>query len=139
MDNLTKEQRSKAMKAIRSKDTAAEILLRKKIWQLGYRYRKNYKKLKGKPDIVFIKQKVVVFIDGEFWHGYNWENIKPNIKTNSEYWVKKIEKNMNRDAVINEMLQKDNWIVLRFWARYVKKHTDECINFIIKQLEKKYD
>ena len=139
MDNLTKEQRSKAMKAIRSNDTTAEITLRRQLWWLGYRYRKNYKKLKGTPDIVFIKQKVVIFVDGEFWHGYNWATVKSNIKTNSEYWIKKIENNMKRDFVVNEILQKDDWVVLRFWTRYVKKNTNECVNLIIKELERNYD
>ena len=80
MDNLTPAQRSKTMRAIRSKDTKAEKLFRKKLWLLGYRYRKNYQQIPGKPDIVFIKKRIVVFIDGEFWHGYNWENVKQKIK-----------------------------------------------------------
>ena len=116
MDVLTKEQRTKNMKAIKGKDTKIEILLRKALWKKGYRYRKNYNKLIGKPDIVLLKYKIVIFCDSEFWHGKDWEVKKHNIKTNSEFWINKIEGNIKRDQVVNQKLQDEGWTVLRFWG-----------------------
>jgi DNA mismatch endonuclease (patch repair protein) len=96
VDNLTKEQRRKNMRAIRSKDTKIEIKLRKELWNRGYRYRVHYKKLAGKPDIVFMKQKIAVFCDSEFFHGFNWNEQRKNIKSNRDYWIPKIEPNMKK-------------------------------------------
>ncbi|SHJ14252.1 very short patch repair endonuclease [Lutispora thermophila] len=121
MDVLTPEQRKRNMQAIKGKDTKIEIMLRKKLWEKGYRYRKNYKNLPGKPDIVFTKYKVAVFCDSEFWHGYNWEEKKKRLGTNREFWIRKIEKNMERDKRVNEELISDGWIVLRFWEKEIKK------------------
>ena len=84
------------MKSIKSENTKAETLLRKALWHKGYRYYKNYKKLPGKPDIVFIRLKLVIFVDGEFWHGYEWEKNREKIKSNQEYWIPKIERNMQK-------------------------------------------
>ena len=99
MDNLTKEQRHKNMKNIKSQNTSIELLLRKALWKKGYRYRKNYKALPGKPDIALTKYKIAIFCDGEFFHGKDWEVLKPRLErgTNSEYWVKKIARNIERD------------------------------------------
>ena len=130
MDNLTAEQRKKNMKSIKSEDTKAELLLRKALWHRGYRYYKNYKKLPGKPDIVFLKSRIVVFVDGEFWHGYEWEENKNKIRSNQEYWIPKIERNMQRDKEINRLLEEAGWTVLRFWSRDVLKRLDECIKKI---------
>lgn len=96
MDNLTKEQRHKNMKNIKSKDTKIEVVLRKELWHRGYRYRKNYTQLPGKPDIVLTKQKVVIFCDSEFFHGKDWEVLKSRLEkgNNPQYWVKKIERNI---------------------------------------------
>ncbi len=130
-DKLTPEQRHKNMVAIKSKDTGIEVMLRKELWRRGLRgYRKNYKKLPGKPDIVFTKQKVAIFCDSEFWHGYDWENRKAWIKTNREYWYPKIERNMQRDRDINELLQKNGWVVLRFWGKQIKKDLNGCADSI---------
>ena len=90
MDNLTKEQRRRNMQAIRSKDTSIEIRLRKALWHQGIRYRKNYSKLLGKPDIVLTKYRIVIFCDSEFWHGHDWENTRYKIKSNQDYWIPKI-------------------------------------------------
>ena len=111
MDVLTPEQRRRNMQSIKSKDTKIELMLRKKLWEKGYRYRKNYKHLPGKPDIVFLKLKIAIFCDSEFWHGYNWEEKKKKIGTNREYWIKKIETNMERDKRVNEKLKSYGWIV----------------------------
>ena len=131
MDKLTPEQRHKNMAAIKSKDTGIEVMLRKELWRRGIRgYRKNYKKLPGKPDIVFTKQKVAIFCDSEFWHGYDWENRKTQIKTNVDFWVSKIERNMERDREVNEQLRSEGWTVLRFWGKEIEKETSRCADEI---------
>lgn len=128
MDDLTPEQRRKNMQAIKSKDTSIELLLRKALWQEGIRYRKNYKKLPGKPDIAITKYKVAVFCDSDFWHGYDWENRNHRIKSNRDYWVPKIERNMQRDKEVTTQLQEAGWIVLRFWEWQIRKHLSECVD-----------
>lgn len=132
MDNLTKEQRQKNMRNIRSKDTAIEIKLRKALWEKGYRYKKNVQTLPGKPDIVLTKYKIVIFCDSEFFHGKDWEVLKPRIEAgnNSEYWMKKITRNMERDDENNKQLLFLGWTVIRFWGKDILKRTDECIKVI---------
>lgn len=132
MDNLTQEQRKKNMRNIRSKDTSIEVKLRKALWHKGYRYRKNYKELDGKPDIVITKYKIAIFCDSEFFHGKDWEVLKPRLRNsnNSEYWVNKISRNMQRDDIVNKKLLYEDWTVIRFWGNDIKKHTDECIRVI---------
>lgn len=132
MDNLTKEQRRKNMRNIKSKDTKIEVTLRKALWEKGYRYRKNYKKLPGKPDIVIGKYKIAIFCDGEFFHGKDWEKQKLKLKNgnNSEYWINKISKNIERDWKIDMELNDLEWTVIRFWGKDILKNTDECIKVI---------
>ena len=130
MDDLTPEQRKKNMQAIRSKDTTIELALRKALWQKGIRYRKNYKGLIGKPDIVITKYRIVVFCDSDFWHGYDWENRKSRIKSNQEYWIPKIERNMKRDKEVTAVLIEQGWIVLRFWEHSIKKNLESCLDDI---------
>ena len=125
------------MQAIRGKDTTIEMMLRKKLWEKGYRYRKNYNKLAGKPDIVFPKYKIAIFCDSTFWHGYNWEEKKKRLDTNKEYWIKKIERNMERDKRVNEELTSQGWIVLRFWETDIKKNLDECVAKIEKAIQQR--
>ena len=105
-DVLTPEQRKKNMQHIRSKDTAIELKLRKALWERGYRYRKNYKDLPGKPDIVLTKYKIVIFCDGEFFHGKDWEVLKPKLENsnNGEFWIKKISRNIERDNEVDKEL-----------------------------------
>lgn len=132
MDNLTKEQRHKNMKNIKSKDTKIEVVLRKELWHRGYRYRKNYNELPGKPDIVLTKQKIVIFCDSEFFHGKDWEVLKPRLEkgNNANYWLKKIERNIIRDQEINQQLNFLGWTVVRFWGKEILNNTDECIKVI---------
>lgn len=132
MDNLTPAQRKRNMQNIKSKDTSIELLLRKKMWRLGYRYRKNYKKLPGKPDIVLTKYKIAIFCDGEFFHGKDWEVLKPKLEKsiNGEYWVKKISHNIERDEAIDKALLSMGWTVIRFWGSDIKKDIDGCIRVI---------
>ena len=132
MDILTKEQRKKNMQHIKAKDTKIEIILRKALWKKGYRYRKNYNKLLGKPDIVLPKYNIVIFCDGEFFHGKDWELLKNKLKKSNtgEFWIKKISRNRERDDEINKRLSFEGWTVLRFWGEDIKKHTDECVKII---------
>lgn len=132
MDVLTKEQRRKNMQNIRSKDTQIEVMLRKALFAKGIRYRKNYRKLPGKPDIVLIKYKIAIFCDGEFFHGKDWEVLKPKLQNsnNSEFWINKISKNIERDDEINKKLLFMGWTVIRFWGSDIKKRTDECVRVI---------
>lgn len=120
------------MKNIRGKDTKIEVILRKALWNKGYRYRKNYKKLPGSPDIVLTKYKIAIFCDGEFFHGKDWEILKPRLEksNNSEFWISKISGNRERDSEINKKLLFMGWTVIRFWENDIKKNPDECIRVI---------
>ena len=131
-DVLTPEQRRKNMQHIRGKDTTIEVILRKALWARGYRYRKNYKRIPGSPDIVLTKYKIAIFCDGEFFHGKDWEVLKPRLEksNNSEFWIKKISRNLERDDEINKKLLFMGWTVIRFWGSEIKKNTDECIRVI---------
>lgn len=135
MDDLTPEQRKKNMRAIRSKDTTIELALRKALWKRGIRYRKNYKGLLGKPDIVITKYRIAVFCDSDFWHGYDWENRKARIKSNQDYWIPKIERNMKRDREVTATLVEQGWIVLRFWEHTIRKELEECVEDIQEAVE----
>jgi DNA mismatch endonuclease (patch repair protein) len=130
MDVLTPEQRHKCMSHIRSSDTSVEVLLRKALWHEGIRYRKNVKTLPGKPDIAITKYKIAIFCDGELWHGKDWENKKQKIKTNRDYWIPKIERNMARDIENEKKLENMGWTVIRFWGKEIKKYLMECVNEI---------
>ena len=123
----TTVQRSQLMRKIKGANTKPEIYFRKALWANGFRYRKNVAKLPGKPDVVIEKMKLVIFIDGEFWHGYKWKTKKPKIKANREYWIKKIEGNMNRDKLRNRELKKLGYTVLRFWEYQIRKYLPKCI------------
>ena len=133
------EARSRLMKKIRSRDTKPELKLRKALWSRGYRYRKDVSSLPGKPDIAFKKYKIAIFIDGEFWHGYNWEEKKNKIKRNRAYWIPKIERNMQRDRQYTLQLQKMGFWVFRFWEHKIKNDFDTCLNAIVECIEKQKD
>ncbi|MDF4201557.1 very short patch repair endonuclease [Maribacter sp. SA7] len=130
----TTPQRSKIMSKIKGKNTKPELAFRKALYAAGYRYRIDYKKLIGKPDIALPKYKTVIFIDGEYWHGKNWEERKPNVKTNREFWIAKIERNMQRDIEVNQELIALGYTVFRFWETEVKKNLQECLEKTIKHL-----
>ena len=124
------------MKRIHSRNTKIEILLRKELWHKGFRYRKNYNILPGKPDIVFIKSKLAIFCDSEFFHGKDWETQKVRIAngSNSEYWLRKIQRNIDRDKSVNRQLEDLGWKVLRFWGRDIERHIEVCVNVIKEHL-----
>ena len=126
------------MSKIRGKNTKPELAFRKALWAAGYRYRIDYKKLIGRPDIVLKKYRTVIFIDGEFWHGFNWAERKKKIKSNREFWIPKIERNIQRDQEVNLELQWMDYVVFRFWQKEVDKDLDTCVNKVIQHL-KKYD
>jgi DNA mismatch endonuclease (patch repair protein) len=127
MDVLTPEQRHKNMSHIKSNDTSIEVLLRKALWHERIRYRKNYNKLPGRPDIAITKYKIAVFCDGELWHGKDWANKKKKINTNKDYWIKKIERNMVRDTENEKKLETMGWTVIRFWGDEIKKKLADCV------------
>ena len=132
MDILTKEQRRKNMQHIRSKDTKAEVLLRKTLWRKGIRYRKNYKELPGKPDIAITKYRIAIFVDGDFWHARGHEdNPGEQIQTNKAFWSKKLKRNIERDREVEDALLERRWIVLRFWESDVLTDVDQCISDIL--------
>ena len=112
----TPEQISYNMRQVKNKDSAIELALRKELWSRGLRYRKNVKTVYGKPDIAFIGKKIAVFCDSEFWHGYDWEERKKDFKSHQEFWIPKIERNMQRDIEVTAKLQSEGWMVLRFWG-----------------------
>lgn len=131
-DVLTPEQRRKNMQHIKSKDTKIELMLRRALWKKGYRYRKNYNDLPGKPDIVLPKYKIAIFCDGEFFHGKDWEILEPKLKksNNSDMWIKKISNNRKRDEEINKQILYLGWTVIRFWGNEINTNLDECVKII---------
>ena len=127
-DKLTEKQRSYCMSRVGSKDTDIERLIRSELHRRGYRFRKHVKGLPGRPDIVFPKQKLAVFIDGDFWHGWQlptWEH------TLSDFWKNKISKNRDRDRKNFRKLRRAGWTVMRIWGHEIKKDVDSCVEKII--------
>ena len=131
----TPEQISYNMRQVKNKDSAIELMLRKELWSRGLRYRKNVKAVFGKPDIAFIGKKIAVFCDSEFWHGYNWEERKNDFKSHQEFWIPKIERNMDRDREVTAKLESEGWTVLRFWGKEIKKNVSVCADIIQKAWE----
>ena len=130
-NNVT-EQRRKTMSKIRGKNTTIEVTLQKALWAKGYRYRKNYKKLPGSPDICLTKYRIAIFCDSEFFHGKDWEILKLRLENgkNPDFWIKKIERNRNRDYENDKKLLFLGYTVLHFWGQDISKHTDECLQTI---------
>ncbi len=133
----TKEQIYYNVQQIKSKDTKIEVALRKELWLRGLRYQKNSKKVFGKPDIVFIGKKVAVFCDSDFWHGYDWGNKKKDFKSNQNFWISKIERNIVRDIEVNETLKNTDWTVLRYWGKDIKKNLQACADEIERTVKSK--
>lgn len=124
--------RSKNMSKIRGKDTKIELKLRKALWEKGIRYRKNYKGLPGSPDIVITKYRIVIFCDSEFFHGKDWEVLRPRLEkgNNPDYWIKKITRNKERDEEIDKKLLFEGWTVIHFWGKDILSKTDDCVQVI---------
>lgn len=126
------EKSHKNMSHIKSKDTRIEVALRQALWERGYRYRKNYKELPGRPDIALTKYKIAIFCDSEFFHGKDWEVLKPKLEKgkNPDYWIPKITRNMERDKEKDDALLFAGWTVIHFWGRDILRDTDECVRVI---------
>lgn len=122
------------MSRIRSKDTSIELRLRRALWNAGYHYRKNYRGVVGIPDIAFPGKKVAIFADSSFWHGRDWQARKPRMRTNRKYWVRKIERNMERDREVDRQLRNAGWIVLRYWDIEIENELQRCIEEITRVL-----
>lgn len=126
------EKSHKMMSKIHGKDTSIELALRKELWRRGYRYRKNLKSLPGSPDIALTKYKIAIFCDSEFFHGKDWDVLKGKLQNgkNPDYWIKKIERNIERDQEKDQKLIAEGWTVIHFWGKEILKNTDECIKVI---------
>jgi DNA mismatch endonuclease Vsr len=135
MDRLTREQRRKNMQAVKSTGSKIETALAKELWSIGYRYRKNDKKIFGKPDLSMKRYKIAIFVDSEFWHGKEWAKRKKDHKSNQDFWLKKIERNIDRDKEVNEYLLKTGWNVLRFWGKDITKNLRNCTDKVISAID----
>lgn len=131
-EKLNISKNSWNMKYIHSKNTKIEVILRKALWNAGFRYRKNYDKLPGKPDIALTKYKIAIFCDGEFFHGKDWEVLKPKLEkgNNPDFWIKKITRNQQRDDEVNKQLLFMGWTVIRFWGNEIKKNSEQCVKVV---------
>lgn len=132
MDKHTPEQRRRNMQAVKNKDSQIELMLRRALFDKGYRYRKNCTNVFGKPDIIFVREKIAIFCDSEFWHGHDWENRKKDFKSKQEFWIPKIERNMERDREVTARLEADGYVVLRFWGKQIKKD----LEIIVSEIER---
>lgn len=131
----TTMSKSRQMSKIKGKNSKPELRLRLALWGLGLRYRKNVKKLPGRPDIVLGRQRLAIFIDGSFWHGYDWDNRREKIKTNRLFWIPKIERNMQRDREVNTQLNRMGYTVVRFWDHEVNKELGRCVGRVISLID----
>ena len=129
----TPETRNR-MSKVKLKNGTAEQVLAKKLWHMGYRYRKNDKRLPGSPDIAILRHRIAIFVDGEFWHGKDWETRKPRLQRNREYWIEKIEENIARDIRVDNQLRENDWISIRFWSKDILKDTEACISDILSTI-----
>jgi DNA mismatch endonuclease (patch repair protein) len=132
----TTEKRSYNMSQIKSKGTKPEKILKKALWESGIRYKTPKNPLFGKPDISLKKYKLVIFVDGAFWHGYDWEVRKEAIKSNREFWIAKIERNMERDIEVNDFYKSKGWKILRFWDFELKGELGVCLKSILDHLSR---
>ncbi len=123
------------MSKIRGKNTKPELLFRRALWKKNVRYRVDSKQLPGRPDLSIEKYKLAVFIDGEFWHGYNWNERKVKLKSNRNFWIPKIERNMQRDRQVNQKLEDLGFTVFRFWESEIKTNLKTCINDVMVYLQ----
>ncbi|MFN7970782.1 MAG: very short patch repair endonuclease [Acidobacteriota bacterium] len=125
---MTPEQRSRTMSRIRRTDTKPELLIRRLSFARGLRYRKYSSRLPGTPDLVFAKARVVVFVDGDFWHGWRFDEWEA--KLSSSYWRAKIGRTRERDQANVASLEAAGWTVLRIWEHEVESHPAQCVDRI---------
>lgn len=131
----TSPEISKRMAHVKTKKNSAEVMLAKSLWHRGYRYRLNYKALPGSPDIALTKYRIAIFIDGEFWHGKDFEQRKTKLKNNKDYWIEKIQENIDRDLRNDKLLRQMDWYPIHFWSNDVIKYCNQCIDEIIYTIE----
>lgn len=133
VDKLAPGLRSKIMSKIRSKDTKPEVVLRKSLYSKGIKYRLHVDALPGKPDIVIQRKKIAIFVDGDFWHGKDWENLQKRLSRG--YWFNKIKKNMERDEKVNQSLEKEGWKVFRYWECNILSNVEEITKEILDAID----
>ena len=136
MADRSKETTHKIMSSIKQKDTEPELLLRKALWSRGLRYRKNVKSVLGKPDVVFTKERIAIFCDGDFWHGHNWAvrglgSLEDELSSYSDFWREKISRNVDRDKAITTTLESEGWLVVRLWESEIRNNLDDCVERVI--------
>ena len=131
----TSPEISKRMSHVKTKRNYAEVMIAKSLWHRGYRYRLNYKALPGSPDIALTKYRIAIFIDGEFWHGKDFEQRKNKLKNNKDYWIEKIQENIDRDLRNDKLLRQMDWYPIHFWSNDVIKYCNQCIDEIIYTIE----
>lgn len=121
----------------RKSSTSCELALRRALWRAGYRYRINLAGIAGHPDIVFPRARLVVFCDGDFWHGRDWERRRQKLErgANARYWVSKIEQNRQRDQEITARLQQAGWTVLRFWETDIRDHLERIVQDVAEAVD----
>lgn len=130
-DNMTTAQRSRTMSRIHSKNTQIELQLRKALFRHGYRYRVHVASLPGRPDIAFLKRRVAIFVDGDFWHGYDFEQWAHKL---SPFWFDKIQRNRERDSKINALLIEQGWGVIRIWEHEIQTDITRCVDRVVQAL-----
>ncbi len=130
-DHLTPEQRFRAMSRVKLKDGSLEMIVRSELHRRGYRFKKHVKTLPGSPDAVFTREKVAVFIDGDFWHGYRFPAWEHKLK---DFWKEKIRENRRRDQRNFRKLRRMGWRVIRIWQHEIKQNPESCIDRIISTL-----
>lgn len=132
---------SRMMSKVRNRDSMAELNIRRLLHARGLRYRLHYNKVHGRPDIVFTKKRVAVFIDGDFWHGNAWRlrglsSIADQFPNRTEWWVSKLERTIRHDVEVTEGLTAEGWTVLRFWESEVKANAEKVVERIAMAVEK---
>jgi DNA mismatch endonuclease, patch repair protein len=122
------------MSHVKLKGNRVEHKLAVSLFHLGIRYRLNYKKLPGSPDIAITKYRIAIFVDGSFWHGYNWSERKLKLRSNREFWESKIEENIQRDSDVSKKCETLGWVVIRFWDFEIEEKCGECVNIVIQTI-----
>lgn len=132
-------KRSMIMSKIKSKNTGPELKLKKALWAAGVRYKKSKYKILGNPDVQLLKYKILIFIDGDFWHGYDWAHKRHKIASNRSFWIPKIERNIQRDRQVTLALERQGYKVIRFWEHEIKSEFGRCLLYVLNEINHKRD
>lgn len=133
----SKEQISHNMSRVRSSGSLIERTLGKALWSAGIRYRKQYKKIHGKPDFALVSRKIAIFCDSSFWHGRGYPETASQFKSNKDFWLPKIQRNIARDEQVNSLLNGMGWVVLRFWDDQILNDADGCVRVVSDAIRKR--